>query len=135
MMIGYVYFSESKIINNKIHNVEYIDSDCKEIRGINEAGDSVISVFNGGSDFIILETDTVSKNIGEEISLDGLIDARDFFLKGKDFWYQEQIKQSKELIDNQSTTINKLNEDMNTTLLGIADVYEQILSGGGTTTP
>lgn len=116
-MVGYVYFSQSKIINNKINNVEYIDSGCKEIKGTNDNGDSICSLFNGGSDFIILESDTINKNIGEEINLDSLIDTRDFFLKGKDYWYQEQIKNNKETINNQTELVNSLIEMVITTTL------------------
>jgi hypothetical protein len=142
-MIGYVFYSGSKIINNKIKNVEYIDSDCKEIRGEDENGNSVSAIFNGGSDFIILQDDSVNKSIGQEIDTTGLEDCRNYFLKGKDEWYLEKINTTKEqnkslqdTVNTQKTTIDELNKDMDTALLGIADVYEQILSSsnsGGTT--
>lgn len=130
-MLCYVYYKESKIISCKIDNVEYINDSDKEIR----------SEFNSvkygdGQDYICLETDSINLNIGDIINLTNLIDERNYFLN-KEQWYQEQIKNNKSTIENQKNTINKINEDMNTALLGIADVYEQILNttptnGGGT---
>lgn len=131
-MIAYVFFKESKIIICKIDNVEYISDKDKEIRGEDNNGDSSYIVFGNSQDYIILESDIINKNIGDVIDLTGLIDARDYFLKGKDYWYQEQIKKHEEIIQTQKKTIEGLNNDMNTALLGIADVYEQLL-GGGTT--
>jgi hypothetical protein len=126
-VIAYVYFKGSNIINCKINNVEYISDNDKEIRG------NTNSIKYGDSqDYIILESDIINKNIGDVIDLNNIEDARDFFLKGKDYWYQEQIKKHEEIIQSQKRTIDGLNNDMNTALLGIADVYEQIL-GGGTT--
>lgn len=124
-MIAYIFFKESKMIICKIDNVTSIDINGKEING-----DSSIR-FGDSQDYIILETDTVNLNNGDVINMDGLIDERLFFIN-KEQWYQEQIKKSNETICTQQKTITKINEDMNTTLLGIADVYEQILSGGST---
>ena len=125
-MIAYIFFKESKMIICKIDNVTSIDINGKEING-----DSSIR-FGDSQDYIILETDTVNLNNGDVINMDGLIDERLFFIN-KEQWYQEQIKKSNETICTQQKTITKINEDMNTALLGIADVYEQILSGGSTT--
>ena len=124
-MIAYIFFKESKMIICKIDNVTSIDINGKEING-----DSSIR-FGDSQDYIILETDTVNLNNGDVINMDGLIDERLFFIN-KEQWYQEQIKKSNETICTQQKTITKINEDMNTALLGIADVYEQILSGGST---
>lgn len=126
-MIAYIFFKESKIISCKIDNVESILELDKEIKGENG-----LIKYGDSQDFIILESDVINLNNGNIINMDGLIDERLFFIN-KEQWYKEQIKKNKETINIQQNTITKINEDMNTALLGIADVYEQILSGGSTT--
>ena len=101
-MVGYVYFSGSLIINGKIDIVDYIeiDDNIKKIVGIASDNSPEQICFDGGSDYIILQTDSISKNIGDNIVLNNLIDCRDYFLKGANYWYQEQIKTSNETINN-----------------------------------
>jgi hypothetical protein len=109
-LICYVYFKESKIINCWIDNIEYISDNDKEIKS------STNSIKYGDSqDYIILESDIINKNIGDVIDLSNIEDARDFFIKGKDYWYQKQIKQHEEIIQNQSGTILNLNTLLKTT--------------------
>ena len=134
-MIGYIYWENSRIINNIINDVTYIndnegDNGSKEIRNSNNE----IARFNGGSDFIILMEDTIHLNIGDVIVLDGLIDARTFFTKGQDFWYQEQIKNANESNKNLQNTATSLNEtvanqkiDNTNTMMAITELYEIIL--------
>ena len=91
-MITYVYFKESKIIIAKIDNIEYISDNEKEIRG-----NSTIK-YGGSQDYICLETDSINLNIGDIISLDGLIDHRTYFTKGKEVWLQEKLQKANEKI-------------------------------------
>lgn len=101
-MVGYVYFSGSLIINGKIDIVDYIEIDDNIKKIVGRASDNSPEqiCFDGGSDYIILQTDSISKNIGDNIVLNNLIDCRDYFLKGANYWYQEQIKTSNETINN-----------------------------------
>jgi lysophospholipase L1-like esterase len=89
-MIAYIYFTNNLIINGKIENVVYIDIN-NENNDKKIIGDKNTAVFNGGSDFIILESDNINKNIGDSIDLTNLEDCRDYFLKGKEYWCLEQI--------------------------------------------
>jgi hypothetical protein len=140
-MICYVYYKESKMISCKIDNVEYINDSEKEIRGEN-----ILVKYGDGQDYICLESDTINKNTGDTINLDNLEDERSYFLFGKEVWMQEKINKlnsinttlndrlktletSPPLVEQMKTT----NSDMNTALLGIADVYELLLKGGTTT--
>jgi hypothetical protein len=82
-MICYIFWKESHIINCKIDNISSIlngeiigDSSCK---------------FGTGSDYIVLQSDNINKNIGDVIDLTNLVDERDYFTKGKDQWYQNKI--------------------------------------------
>lgn len=101
-MVGYVYFSGSLMINGKIDIVDYIeiDNNIKKIVGRSNENNLEQITFDGGSEFIVLESDSINKSIGDTINLTGLIDCRDYFLKSKDFWYQEQIKKANETITN-----------------------------------
>lgn len=101
-MVGYVYFLGSLIINGKIDIVDYIeiDDNSKKIVGRSNANNLEQVTFDGGSEFIVLESDNINKSSGDTINLTGLIDCRNYFLKGKDFWYQEQIKKANETITN-----------------------------------
>lgn len=118
-MVGYVYFSESLIINGKIDIVDYIeiDDNSKKIVGRSNEGNSEQITFDGGSNYIILNEDTINKNIGNSIVLDGLTDQRSYFLKGKDEWYKEQIKSANDTISSQTELVNSLIEMVITTTL------------------
>lgn len=91
-MTAYIYFKESKMIICKIDNIENIDINNREING-----DSNI-IFGESQDFIILQSDSINKNIGDTIDLTGLEDERDFFLKGKYIWLQEKLQKANEQI-------------------------------------
>jgi hypothetical protein len=122
IMIAYIYIKKSQMIIAKIDNIEYINDKDNEIRG-----DSTIK-FGESQDYIILQGDTVSKNIGDTIMLDDLEDCRDYFLKGKDIWYQEQIKKASETISTQNDTIENLDsllKTTNETVQGFMDFYFQ----------
>jgi len=105
-MIVYIYFKDSFKIIQKIDNITSIDDSNKKIQG-----DSII-IFGDSQEYIILESDTITLNIGDTIDISNLTDARDYFIKGKEIWYQEQIKKSNE-------TISKLNQ--------LTDMYGQTL--------
>lgn len=122
-MIAYIFFKESKIIICKINNVNSIDIIGKEING-----DSTIR-FGDSQDFIILQSDTTNLNIGDIIDLMELEDERTYFTSGKEIWLQEKLQKANEQNKELTNTITSLNNDMNTALLGIADVYEFILGG------
>ena len=105
-MIGYVYYQGSKIICGKLDNVTSV----KENQII--SGRDII-MFGDGQDYIILQSDTVNKNIGDVIDLTKLEDCRDFFLEGKDVWYLEQINKSNNKNAELQTNINNQNELVN----------------------
>ena len=139
-MIAYIYFKESLQIICKINNVININIIGREING-----DGTI-IFGESQDFIILQSDTINKSIGDVINLNVLDDERNYFTKGKEIWLQEKINKlnnvNTQLNDRLKTLetdpplteqIQTTNSDMNTALLGIADVYELVL--GGVSTP
>ena len=107
-MVGYVYFSGSLIINGKIDIVDYIeiDDNIKKIVGKSKSGNSEQITFDGGSNYIILEDDTINKNVSDAINLTGLVDARDYFIIGKEYYYMEKAKALE-------TANNTLNEENN----------------------
>ena len=107
-MIAYVFFKESKMISCKIDNVESISEVDKEIKGENG-----LVKYGDSQDFIILESDTINLNNGDTINLDNLTDCRNYFLKGSDYWYQEQIKKTNSKNDDLQTNINNQNELVN----------------------
>lgn len=104
-MIGYIYFKELKIIIAKIDNVTHVSDVDKEIKN-----DSDIVKFGDSQNYIILENDTINLNVGDTIDLTGLEDTRDYFLIGKDYWYQEQIKKANEKNNALQETVNNLNQ-------------------------
>jgi hypothetical protein len=104
-MIGYVYFQNSNVICGKLDNITSV----KENQIV--SGRDIIT-FGDGQDYIILESDTINKNIGDIIDLTNIVDARDYFLKGKDYWYQEQIKKHDNIIGN----LKSMNDIYNSTL-------------------
>jgi hypothetical protein len=60
--------------------------------------------------------------------LDDLEDCRDYFLKGKEYWYQEQIKKANGTIATQNDTIENLDsllKTTNETVQGFMDFYFQ----------
>lgn len=110
-MIAYIYWSENKIINCKIENVISI-SDGQII------GDST-SIFNSSSqNYIILQSDTINLNVGQEIDLSGFEDERDYFLKGKEAWLQKKIENANnrlkalETIPNLPTRVTSNEQDI-----------------------
>jgi vacuolar-type H+-ATPase subunit I/STV1 len=122
IMIAYIYIKKSQMIIAKIDNIEYINDKDNEIRG-----DSTIK-YGDSQDYIILQNDTTNKNVEDTIILEGLEDCRDYFLKGKDIWYQEQIKKSSETISTQNDTIENLDsllKTTNETVQGFMDFYFQ----------
>ena len=90
-MIAYIYDKYSFNIENKIDNVTSIQEG--EING-----DSKMK-FGSGSNYIILQSDTINKSIGQVIDISNLEDCRDYFLKSKEYWYMEQMNRQKELIE------------------------------------
>lgn len=92
-MIAYVYFKENKIINSKLDNVSYIE--INKIKNYNNE----LLCFGEGSDYIILENDTIDKNVGETIDISNLINCRDYFILGKDKWQENKIKKLEEQND------------------------------------
>ena len=115
MLVGYVYFSGSLIINGKIDSVDYIEMDdnSKKIVGKSSEGNSETIAFDGGSSYLILVEDTINLNIGDVIDTKGLVNCADYFLKGQDFWYQEQIKNANNKNDELQTNINNQNNLVN----------------------
>jgi len=93
-MIAYVYWKGSLGINCIINNVT-------SISGNQIIGDTTIN-FGGGSNYVILQN-SIDKNIGDVIDISNLTDCRDFFLKGKDFWYLEQINKANTRVGNLET--------------------------------
>lgn len=91
-MTGYVFSRVDNTITSKITNVTRID-------GTMIYGDTIAS-FNGGSGYIILETDTINLNQDDIINIAGLEDARDYFLKGRDYWYQNKMNSQKQIVDS-----------------------------------
>ena len=98
--------------------------------------------FSNGSDYVIVQNDTLK--VGDIIDISTIEDERSYFVKGKEIWLQEKINK----LNNTNTALNDrlktletdpplveqmktTSGDMNTALLGIADVYELVL--GGTT--
>jgi hypothetical protein len=132
-MLGYAYLTSSLIINGKINNVEYIeiDENTKKIIGTDNNGNNAIVTFDGGSDYIILEND-IDKNIGDTIDLTNLVDARDYFLKGKDYWYQEKLKNQEDLIIN----LKNMNDIYGSTLDSLMfDILPNLITTESNTTP
>lgn len=121
-MIAYIFFKESKMIICKINNVTSIDINGKEING-----DSTIR-FGDSQDFIVLQSDTINKNIGDTINLANLEDCRDFFIKGKDAWYLEQLKKQFNTITEQQNKISNLSSDNISTMLAVTELYEKTLT-------
>lgn len=111
-MIAYIYDKYNLRIETKISNVVSVN-DNKII------GDTS-SVFGTGANYIILQVDTIELNIGDTIDITELEDCRDYFLKGKDYWYLEQINKANILIKDNINDI--LNGMMATT-----ELYEIIL--------
>lgn len=93
-MIAYIYDKYSLQIENKINNVNAIQNN--KIMGENTI------IFGGGSDYIILQSDTIKKNIGDTIILEGLEDERSYFIKGKEIWLQEKVNK----LNNVNTELN-----------------------------
>lgn len=135
-MIAYIFFKESKMIICKINNVTNINITGRQINGDNTI------IFGDSQEFIILQNDTINLNIGDVIDLTGLEDERSYFTKGKEIWLQEKINKlsnvNTALNDRLKTLevdpplveqMNTTSSDMNTALLGIADVYELVLGG------
>jgi hypothetical protein len=92
-MIAYVFWKSSLSVNCKINNVTSI-SDGQII------GDTTIN-FGTGSDYIILEN-SIDKNIGDTMDLTNLVDQREYFTMGKEYWLMKQIKQ----VNDINTTLN-----------------------------
>jgi hypothetical protein len=90
-MTGYVFSRVDNKITSKIENVTRID-------GTMIYGDTIAS-FNGGSNYIILETDTINLNQEDTINLIGLEDARDYFLIGRDYYFNKKMNSQKQLVD------------------------------------
>lgn len=118
-MTGYVFSRVDNKITSKITNVTRIE-------GTMIYGDTIAS-FNGGSNYIILETDTINLNQGDTINLIGLEDARDYFLMGRDYWYQEQNRKLKEGLKNSQSTIGNLTSDLKTYGAAIDSIMIEIL--------
>ena len=118
-MIAYIYDKYSLNIENKIDNVTSV-----QIGEIN--GDSKMK-FGSGSDYIILQSDTINLAIGDTINLTGLEDCRDFFLLGKDAWYLEQLKKQFTTITDQQNKISYLSSDNISTMLAVTELYEMTL--------
>lgn len=110
-MTGYVHWNNSNIIMCKIENVQSIS--YGHIKG-----DSEIN-FDGGSSYIILETDTINLNTGDVIDITGLEDCRDYFLKGKDYWYMQKLNKSNEESKTLQDNVNNLTK--------LTDMYSQTL--------
>jgi len=104
-MIAYVFWKNSLSINAKILNVKSING--TEIIGEDANGLSSEIRFGDGSDYIILQSDTINKNIGDVIDLAEIEDERDYFLKGKDIWFQEKVNKL-------NNTNNQLNDRLKT---------------------
>ena len=91
-MIAYIYDKYSFMIENKIDNIVFVSEG--EILGDSK------SKFGGGSNYIILQSDTINLNKNDVIDITKLDDCRNFYLKGSDYWYQEQMNKHKEQINN-----------------------------------
>lgn len=108
--IAYVYNKNTNVIISKITNVTDVINNNK----IN--GDSSIilgDLFN----FIILDNSTdVNKNVGDTIDVGSLTDLRDELLMSETERLQKKL-------DN----VKKSNaDDINTLLMGVIDIYNQI---------
>lgn len=120
-MIAYIYIKESKMIICKIDNVTNIDINGREING-----DNIIR-FGESQDFVILQSDTINKNIGDIIDLAGIEDCRDYFILGKDTWYLNQLKKQFNTITEQQNKISDLSSDNVSTMLAVTELYEMTL--------
>jgi len=143
MLISYIYFKSSQSIYCKIYNVKSINTkNNTTIVGEDINGGSSEVQFSNGSDYVIVQNDTLK--VGDIIDISTIEDERSYFVKGKEIWLQEKINK----LNNTNTALNDrlktletdpplveqmktTSGDMNTALLGIADVYELVL--GGTT--
>jgi len=119
-MIAYIYDKYSLNIENKIDNVTSVQE--YEING-----DSKMK-FGSGSNYIILQSDTINKSIGQVIDISNLEDCRDFFLLSKDAWYLEQLKKQFNTITEQQNKISDLSSDNISTMLAVTELYEMTLS-------
>jgi hypothetical protein len=91
-MTGYVFSRVDNKITSKIENITRID-------GTMIYGDTIAN-FNGGSDYIILEADTINLNQGDTISLTGLEDARDYYLKGSEYYFNDKLNKQRQVVDS-----------------------------------
>lgn len=120
-MVGYVYFSSSLLINGKIDIVDYIEvnDSNKKIVGHSSDNSPEQIVFDGGSSYIILSEDTINKNIGDTIDLTGLVDCSDYFIKGKEYYYQQQVKTANETIASLQNNLITYGQAIDTIMLDI----------------
>jgi len=104
-MIAYVYDKYSFQIENKIKNI------ISAYEG-SISGDNTISILGNGSDYIVLESDTINLNNGDIIDISNLEDCRDYFILGKDKWQENKIKkleeQNNKLQDNNAVILFSL---------------------------
>jgi len=96
-MIAYIYDKPNLQIHTKIENVSCVDDNADNDGKI--VGDNMTAIFGQGSDFVILQSDTINLNAGDIIDISDLEDCRDYFLKSKEYWYMEQMNRQKELIE------------------------------------
>lgn len=96
-MIAYIFNKPNNIIHTIIENVLCVDDNADNDGKI--VGDNMTAIFGQGSNYIILQSDSISKSNGDTIDISNLEDCRDYFLKSKEYWYMEQMNRQKELIE------------------------------------
>lgn len=114
-MVAYVFDKPNNTIHTKIEDVSFVD-DNEDNKG-KIIGVNTTAIFGNGSDYIILQYDTINLNIGDVIDTFNLEDSRNYFLKGKEAWFHEQLQKQDEKM--------KLQQDKMERLLQLLEVKEQ----------
>lgn len=126
MLISYIYFKSSQSIYCKIYNVKSISSkNNTTIVGEDSNGGSSEVEFSSGSDYVIVQNDTLK--IGDSIDTSTIEDCRDYFIKGKEVWFQEKIQKANEQINALTQNHEDLKQHVDMTDSTVVSIMTEVI--------